>query len=135
MSQIIQNNVLKGHAFQVFSVAFSHFHNNLLASGSENNTVILWDFEKKIQIAVLKGHNHYVWSVAFSPFHKNLLSSGSNDATIILSDIKPVTYPPRYVKIKKILVSFLLCLQKLNIDHFKANNLKMITRRFLIEPF
>ena len=71
------------------SVAFSP-DGKLLASGSSDKTIILWDVSNPrapVQLgSPFTGHTGGVWTVAFSPDSKRL-ASGSSDKTIILWDI------------------------------------------------
>ena len=69
----------------MFSVAFSP-DGKTLASGSEDETIKLWDVATGKEQATLKGHTHAVCSVAFSPDGKTL-ASGSGDKTIKLWDV------------------------------------------------
>ncbi|QLE49645.1 protein kinase [Nostoc sp. C057] len=91
-----------GHSSMVNSVAFSPISSNfsyqgdsgksggvtdlnrgILASGSWDNTIKLWDVNTGKEIRTLTGHTNWVNSVAFSPDGKFLVS-GSADCTIKL---------------------------------------------------
>ena len=60
----------------------------MLASGSADGTVIVWDADTGEQLLALAGHTGDVMSVAWSPDGKTL-ASGSYDGTIILWQIIP----------------------------------------------
>jgi WD40 repeat protein len=66
---------LGGHSDTIRSVAFSP-DGTLLASGGNDQMVILWDVAARRPIASLSGHPAIVWSVAFSPDGKTLASAG-----------------------------------------------------------
>jgi len=76
---------LSGHTYSVNSVAFSP-DGRLLASGSRDRTIRLWDVEAGQVVRTLSGHTDWVSSVAFSPDGR-LLASGSDDRTIRLWDV------------------------------------------------
>jgi WD40 repeat protein len=79
---------LQGHHEKVVSVAFSGSsqQQQLLASGSLDWTVRLWDTHTRECVAVLEGHTWTVLSVAFSPDGR-LLASASYDGTVQLWDV------------------------------------------------
>jgi WD40 repeat protein/CHAT domain-containing protein len=82
-------NRLEGHKGVVYSVRFSP-NGKLLASGSGDGTIKLWDGKTGILRHTLMGHSGGVTSVSFSPNGKTL-ASGSGDMTIKLWDVKTGT--------------------------------------------
>ncbi|XXY74936.1 hypothetical protein WMF37_22710 [Sorangium sp. So ce291] len=58
----------------------------MLASGSDDRTVLLWSLADRREPRTLRGHDGSVSSVAFSP-DGTLLASGSDDHSIRLWDV------------------------------------------------
>ena len=75
--------VIFEHGNSVNSVAFSI--DSILASGSSDSTVKLWNVESHENIATLEGHTRGVNSVAFSI--DSILASGSSDGTVKLWNV------------------------------------------------
>ena len=73
------------HGSGVTSVTFSP-DGTILASGSRDGTVKLWNVENHENIATLGGHRDNVTSVAFSP--DAILASGSRDGTVKLWNVE-----------------------------------------------
>ena len=75
-------NTLTGHSKRVRSIAMTP-DGQLIASGSEDNTIKLWNLRTGQLLRTLTGHSEGIRSVAISPDGK-LLASGSDDKTIKL---------------------------------------------------
>ena len=70
---------LQGHGDMVKSVSFSP-DGRLVASGSQERSVRLWDVETGAGVKTLEGHGGTVFSVCFSPDGKQV-ASGGHDQT------------------------------------------------------
>lgn len=83
--QLIDVNTLEvsdlpGHTASVTSIAYSP-DGKLFASGSEDQTIRLWETQSQESLHVLEGHTNTVTSIAFSPNGEEL-ASGSYDGTV-----------------------------------------------------
>ncbi|OBQ33703.1 MAG: hypothetical protein AN485_18045, partial [Anabaena sp. MDT14b] len=76
---------LTGHSYSVISVAYSP-DGQTLASGSDDNTIKLWNVNTGNLLQTLTGHSQQVRSVAYSPDGQTL-ASGSVDRTIKLWNV------------------------------------------------
>ena len=77
--------MMKGHIGSVNSLAFDN-SGTILASGSWDQTIKLWNVEDQTEIATLKGHTYSVNSIAFN-YNGKLLVSVSWDKTIRLWNV------------------------------------------------
>src|SRR6266568_499061 len=75
---------LRGHSAEIFRIAWSP-DGRVLASGSADNTIRLWDVQMGQALRTLEGHTESVPYVAWSP-NGRVLASGSFDSTIRLWD-------------------------------------------------
>ena len=74
----------EGHTHSVNTVSLSR--NGIIASGSYDHTIRLWDVATKENIVTLSGHTAPITSVSFSP-DGTILVSGSEDHTVKLWDV------------------------------------------------
>ncbi|MCG5060424.1 MAG: serine/threonine protein kinase [Limnoraphis sp. WC205] len=77
---------LKGHRNAVTSISFSPTE-NIIASGSQDQTIEIWQLERGKRWYTLTGHSNWVTSIAISP-NGEILASGSRDHTIEIWDLK-----------------------------------------------
>lgn len=69
----------------IWNIAFAPT-GDLLAVGSREGAIHLWDFIRQERLKPLTGHTDHIWSVCFSPDGKRL-ASGSSDETNRLWDV------------------------------------------------
>ncbi|ETN99882.1 serine/threonine protein kinase, partial [Reticulomyxa filosa] len=83
-----------GHIKWVSSIDYSTFDDRqFICSGSEDETVRVWDVDNSKQIQSFNKHSDEVYCVKFSPYHyynycKNVICSSSEDSTIRFWDFK-----------------------------------------------
>ena len=80
----------RGHHDPVWAVAY-HPNGQVIASGSVDHTIRLWEVETGRMLKILRGHTDAVRCLAFSP-DGELLASGSTDRTIRLWNVKTGEY-------------------------------------------
>ena len=79
--------IFEGHEKRVFNVVFSPIVPNILASGSDDLTIRVWDTNGD-SVKVLQGHTANVRAIVFNPELPWCLVSGSWDHTIKLWDTR-----------------------------------------------
>ena len=72
--------ILSGHAWAVLAIAFSP-NSNVVATGSDDNTIKLWEVNTGQVISTLLGHSWSVVTLAFSADGETLIS-GSRDKIV-----------------------------------------------------
>jgi WD40 repeat protein len=78
--------VLSAHSKPVTALAFSP-RGSIMASGSADHSVAIWDLRRRVQVAVFRGHDGPVYALQFSP-DGSLLASSALDGSLVLWDLK-----------------------------------------------
>ncbi|ETO35433.1 WD-40 repeat protein [Reticulomyxa filosa] len=87
-------NTFTGHTDVVWSIDYSIFdYRQLICSGSNDQTVRVWDVDNNKQIQSFNGHSSNVRCVKFSSYHyhnhrQNVICSSADDKTIRFWDFK-----------------------------------------------
>jgi len=90
--------VLSGHQGLVWNIEFSP-DSRFLISGSDDQTVIIWEVGSGLKLNVLSGHKGAVNSVAFSPGGRFAASAG-DDKTVLIWDLESLAERPEaYLKL------------------------------------
>ncbi len=79
---------INGHKDAVLDISYNLIDKHILASGSADKTICLWDLEEMKQAIKIKNHKKKVQSLKFHPVESFSLLSGSADGTVCLYDCR-----------------------------------------------
>jgi histone-binding protein RBBP4 len=88
-------DILPGHQKEGLSIAWSTLKEGLLASGSDDHLVCVWDTSTGRTPIILNHHTSLVQDISWSEFYYNTLASVGDDRKIILWDMRQQS--PSYV--------------------------------------
>ncbi|CAG9329068.1 unnamed protein product [Blepharisma stoltei] len=87
--------ILKGHQKEGFGLAWNSIQSGLLASGSDDHLICIWDISAGTEgnntiqpLRTFSSHSEIVADVSWSEFSPNILGSVSDDKKIMLWDIR-----------------------------------------------
>lgn len=76
----MSSKTFNGHLQEVCGLKWSTFGNDILASGGNDNSVILWDLSMNKSYTKLDDHNAAIKALAWSPHQRNILATGGGTA-------------------------------------------------------
>ena len=83
--------VVDAHSKEINCLAFNPFSEYIVATGSADKTVALWDMRSlKTKLHSLEGHTEEVYQVGWSPFNETILASASSDRRLNVWDISKI---------------------------------------------
>ena len=99
----LQKTIENAHASFIASVAHSP-NGNLIASGSWNSTIKIWDAKTlQFKFAIDDAHSGVVWDLSFSPTSPFLLSAGEDMTVKVIK----IALLDSYVKRSPVLLAYL----------------------------
>ncbi|KAG1714824.1 Peroxisomal targeting signal 2 receptor [Nymphon striatum] len=79
--------ILEGHKAEIYSVRWNQHFENILVSGSWDNTAVVWDTLKAVPVEVMNGHTDLVYASIWSPNDSKQILTASGDRTARVWDI------------------------------------------------
>jgi len=76
------------HTDSVMDIAWNTEFRHLIASGSADKTVKLWDITKQTCLHTFTHHTNKVQSVVFNPVEHSVIATGSFDRSVVVMDAK-----------------------------------------------
>lgn len=73
--EIEAHHILKGHTNSVETVKFKPTENHIIASGSHDHTIRIWDINTGKTIQTLKPHDKGIWALAWTKDGSCLIST------------------------------------------------------------
>jgi len=84
-------HMVDAHSKEINCLAFNPFSEHILATGSADKTVALWDMRNlKSKLHALEGHGEEVYQVGWSPFNETIVASASSDRRLHVWDLSKI---------------------------------------------
>jgi histone-binding protein RBBP4 len=87
-------NSIVAHSEEVYCLSFNPFSEWILATGSADKTVALWDLRNlNSKLHTFSGHRDQVYQVQWAPFNETILASSSGDRRLHVWDLSRIGEP------------------------------------------
>ena len=84
---------IRGHTDSVVCLSSNQVDNSILASGSADKTVLVWDLNTmKPKCKKIKCHKDRIQSIRYHPDEESTLLSGSADQTVLVHDCRSASW-------------------------------------------
>lgn len=84
-------HIVNAHNGEVNCLSFNPFCEFILATGSADQTVALWDLRNlKAKLHALEGHTDEIFQVQWSPHHETILASSGSDRRLHVWDLSKI---------------------------------------------
>lgn len=81
-------NIVHAHASDVHCLAFNLHHEFILATGSLDESIALWDIRNfKYKLYSLEAHKDAIFQLQWSPHNENILASSGEDGRLYVFDV------------------------------------------------
>jgi histone-binding protein RBBP4 len=82
------SNIVHAHASDVHCLAFNPHHEFILATGSLDESIALWDIRNfKYKLYSLEAHKDAIFQLQWSPHNENILASSGEDGRLYVFDV------------------------------------------------
>lgn len=88
---------LRGHFSEISDVAWSR-DEKYLATASIDNTAILWNVEKGVQVQRFEGHKNYVSGITIDPFFSYIITQSTDKTVKVMKNTESKNSAKFYLK-------------------------------------
>ena len=82
---------IEAHEAEVNCLSFNPFNQHILATGSADKTVALWDVRNMGRaLHVFENHKEEIFQVSWSPKHETILASSGADRRLMIWDLSRI---------------------------------------------
>ena len=85
------NHIVDAHAAEVNCLSFNPYSEFILATGSADKTVALWDLRNlKLKLHTFESHKDEIFQVQWSPHNETILASSGTDRRLHVWDLSKI---------------------------------------------